>query len=343
MYLKLFIAVLLFLLTSAVDPFEKFAESSTRHTNNWAILVDTSRFWFNYRHVANVLSIYRSVKRLGIPDSNIILMLADDMACNPRNPRPAEIFNNVAEQINVYGDDVEVDYRGYDVTVENFVRILTNRLPDVTPVSKRLLSDESSNIFIYMTGHGGDGFLKFQDNEEISAVELADVIEQMWRKKRYHELFFVVDTCQAATLFEKFYSPNILAVGSSKRGEDSLSHHVDPKIGVYVIDRFTYYALEFLEKLKQDSQKTIDDFFHCCPKHLCISEVAWRTDLFTKRDYRKTLLTDFIGNVRRTEVVLLDRQALENISLNSTIEKPLDESNVPKQQYAYISQMPIWN
>ncbi len=36
----------------------------SNHTNNWAVLVDTSRFWFNYRHVANVLSIYRSVKRL---------------------------------------------------------------------------------------------------------------------------------------------------------------------------------------------------------------------------------------------------------------------------------------
>merc|ERR1712215_668328 len=64
------------------------------HTNNWAVLVDTSRFWFNYRHVANVLSMYRSVKRLGIPDSQIILMVADDMACNPRNPRPATVFNN---------------------------------------------------------------------------------------------------------------------------------------------------------------------------------------------------------------------------------------------------------
>jgi glycosylphosphatidylinositol transamidase (GPIT) subunit GPI8 len=26
-----------------------------------------------------------AVKRFGIPDSNIILMLSDDMACNPRN------------------------------------------------------------------------------------------------------------------------------------------------------------------------------------------------------------------------------------------------------------------
>ena len=33
--------------------------------------MDTSRFWFNYRHVANVLSVYRSVKRLGIPDSQV--------------------------------------------------------------------------------------------------------------------------------------------------------------------------------------------------------------------------------------------------------------------------------
>lgn len=87
------------------------------HTNNWAVLVDTSRFWFNYRHVANVLSIYRSVKRLGIPDSQIILMIADDMACNPRNPRPGTVYNNAKQHINVYGDDVEVDYRGYEVNI----------------------------------------------------------------------------------------------------------------------------------------------------------------------------------------------------------------------------------
>ncbi|MEJ1276876.1 hypothetical protein NN561_007788 [Cricetulus griseus] len=48
------------------DQAEQFFRSG--HTNNWAVLVCTSRFWFNYRHVANTLSVYRSVKRLGIPD-----------------------------------------------------------------------------------------------------------------------------------------------------------------------------------------------------------------------------------------------------------------------------------
>ena len=73
---------------------------------------------------------------------------------------------------------------------------MTGRLPKGTPHSKQLLSDETSNVLIFMSGHGGDGFLKFQDAEEISSVELADVMEQMWQKKRYGQLLFMIDTCQ---------------------------------------------------------------------------------------------------------------------------------------------------
>ncbi|XP_032295508.1 putative GPI-anchor transamidase isoform X1 [Drosophila virilis] len=276
------------------------AQRST-HTNNWAVLVDASRFWFNYRHVANVLSIYRSVKRLGIPDSQIILMIADDMACNARNPRPGQVYNNANQHINVYGDDVEVDYRGYEVTVENFVRLLTGRTQNGTARSKKLLSDAGSNVLIYLTGHGGDGFLKFQDSEEITSQELADGIQQMWEKKRYNELFFMVDTCQAASLYEKFTSPNVLAVASSLVGEDSLSHHVDPSIGVYMIDRYTYYALEFLEKVQPFSKRTIGEFLQVCPKRVCISTVGVRKDLY-RRDPHKVPITDFFGAIRPTRV-----------------------------------------
>ena len=40
---------------------------------------------------------------------------------------------------------------------------------------------------------------------------------------RYNELLFIIDTCQAASMFKTFYSPNIVATGSSSVGEDSLS------------------------------------------------------------------------------------------------------------------------
>ena len=51
---------------------------------------------------------------------------------------------------------------------------------------------------------------------------------------RYSFQLFVC-VLQAASMFQKFYSPNILSVASSLVGEDSLSHHVDPAIGTYTL------------------------------------------------------------------------------------------------------------
>ncbi len=52
-------------------------------------------------------------------------MLADDIACNKRNKYPATVFANPGRVLDLYGDNIEVDYRGYEVTVENFIRLLT--------------------------------------------------------------------------------------------------------------------------------------------------------------------------------------------------------------------------
>lgn len=287
--------LLVTLLVVALGPFIGLAQA--QHTNNWAVLVSTSRFWFNYRHMANVLSMYRTVKRLGIPDSQIILMLSDDVACNSRNLFPGSVFNNQDHAIDLYGDSVEVDYRGYEVTVENFIRLLTDRWSENQPKSKRLLTDENSNIFIYMTGHGGDDFLKFQDAEEIASEDIADAFEQMYEKKRYNEIFFMIDTCQANTMYSKFYSPNILAVGSSEIDESSFSHHSDVEIGVAVIDRFTYYSLEFLEQIEKNSTLTLQDLFDSYTFEKVHSHVGVRADLF-KRDPKDVLITDFFANVQ---------------------------------------------
>ncbi|KAI9660589.1 MAG: glycosylphosphatidylinositol anchor biosynthesis [Bathelium mastoideum] len=276
------------------------------HTSNWAVLVSTSRFWFNYRHLANVLSLYRTVKRLGIPDSQIILMLPDDMACNPRNAFPGTVFNNADRALDLYGENVEVDYRGYEVTVENFIRLLTDRFGEGWPRSKRLMTDERSNILVYMTGHGGNEFLKFQDAEEISAFDLADAFEQMWEKKRYHELLFMIDTCQANTMYSKLYSPNIIATGSSEIDQSSYSHHADNDVGVAVIDRYTYYNLDYLETQVTDptSKKTLADLFDSYDESKIHSHPGVRWDLLKggEAEGRQRLVMDFFGNVQNVEI-----------------------------------------
>ncbi|KAL1983328.1 hypothetical protein VTN96DRAFT_10469 [Rasamsonia emersonii] len=282
------------------------APALAEHTSNWAVLVSTSRFWFNYRHLANVLSLYRTVKRLGIPDSQIILMLPDDMACNPRNAFPGTVYSNADRAVDLYGENIEVDYRGYEVTVENFIRLLTDRLDEDVPRSKRLGSDAGSNVLVYMTGHGGDRFLKFQDSEEIGAWDLADAFGQMWEKKRYHELLFMIDTCQANTMYTYLYSPNIIATGSSALDQSSYSHHADNDVGVAVIDRWTYYVLEFLETqvTTPNSKLTLGDLFDSYDETKIHSQPGVRWDLFPggEQEGRLRTVVDFFGNVQNVEV-----------------------------------------
>ncbi|KAF7312229.1 GPI-anchor transamidase [Mycena indigotica] len=303
--MRLLLFLLVVALVSAASQHEEvvgdFFSRSSNHTNNWAVLVCSSRYWFNYRHMANALGMYRTVKRLGIPDSNIILMLADDAACNSRNRFPGSVYANPGRLLDLYGENIEVDYRGYDVTVENFIRVITGRLDSSVPRNKRLLSDAHSNVFVYMTGHGGNEFLKFQDNEEISAWDIADAFEQMWQKRRYNELFFMIDTCQANTMYSKFYSPNILATGSSKLDQSSFSYENDADIGVSVIDRYTHYVLEYMENINKTSQTSMADLFAFYDPVKIASDPGVRSDLF-RRPLDQVRITDFLGGVARAEV-----------------------------------------
>merc|ERR1719460_1586433 len=248
--------------------------------NNWAVLVDTSRYWYNYRHVSNALGFYDQIKRLGIPDSQIILMLSEDMACNPRNSRPGTIFNEMYSHHNLYGEHVEVDYRGDEVSVENFLRLLAGRHPPSTARSKRLLTDESSNIFIFITGHSGEEFIKFQDWEELTSNDIADAFEQMHKQRRYKRIFWLSDTCQAASLQNQFYTPGIVAMGSSDTKENSYSHHVDSDIGAAVVDRFSFYAHKYLKRLTHLSDDSIDSFHKSFTFQLLHSHPQVRHDLY---------------------------------------------------------------
>lgn len=275
---------------------ERFVRESV-HTNNWAVIASTSLFWFNYRHMANVLSIYRTVRRLGIPDDQIIVMLPDEIACNPRNPYVGSVFNDHEHSIDIYGEEIEVDYRGNEVTVENFIRLLTDRWDDDVPRSKRLLSDDQSNVLVYLTGHGGDDFLKFQDADDISSTDLADAFNEMFEKKRYNELLFMIDTCEANTMYSKIRSPNIIAVGSSELHESSYANSTDDQMGVSLIDRFTSHNLQFLEQVDKNSRLTLSDLFSSYDPEIIYSHPGIMVTTFPD-DLDDVRITDFFGNIQ---------------------------------------------
>lgn len=116
----------------------------------------------------------------------------------------------------------------------------------------------------------------------------------------------MIDTCQANTMYSKFYSPNILATGSSEIDQSSYSHHADNDVGVAVIDRYTYYNLEFLETQVRDptSKLTMGDLFDSYDEEKIHSHPGIRYDLFEGGEAvaRSRLVMDFFGNVQNVEV-----------------------------------------
>ena len=67
---------------------------------------------------------------------------------------------------------------------------------------------------------------------------------------------------------------------------------MDSEIGVAVIDRYTYYNLEFLEKVDMQSKATLQDLFNSYNPNLIHSTPGVRSDLF-RRPLDKVLLFCF--------------------------------------------------
>lgn len=138
-------------------------------------------------------------------------------------------------------------------------------------------------------------------------------------------------------MYERFYSPNIIALASSQVGEDSLSHQPDLGIGVHLMDRYTFYMLEFLEEVHPASQTNMNDLFQVCPKSLCVSTPGHRTDLF-QRDPQNVLITDFFGSVRKVEITT------ETVSLDRNLtgfESELPKDALATEPLKYADQLPV--
>lgn len=224
---------------------------------NWAVIVSTSRYWFNYRHDANSLSIYAILRELNVPDSNIILMNAVNVLCDNRNSMQGEMYNSNDLQHNLCHRGIETDYAGDEVNLKNFRNLLVGRHDWDTPQNKRLNSDNSSNVLIYMSGHGGDEFLKFHDEEELSAYEISLMLKEMHIKRRYKEILFIVDTCQASTLSNYITDeinmenelhiglPGVTFIASSGKNENSYGYNMNSLLGLALVDRFTFGVFEY--------------------------------------------------------------------------------------------------
>ena len=176
-------------------------------------------------------------------------MVAGDHACSSRNDRPEHIHQSVDAQRsgNQYPCDVRVAYRGPAVSIENFLSVLTDSLPEETPASLRLKSGSDRNLIVYMTGHGGNEYFKFREHQELRATEFAAAIHNLHAQKRYRVIQIIIDTCEAATMTSSFkHLPHVYSLSSSVKGESSYSRDYDTQLGLAINDRFTFLLSQHL-------------------------------------------------------------------------------------------------
>ena len=134
-----------------------------------------------------------------------------------RESRGKEIeneWNRLQLREEVFGKDpyrvenVDVGFVDMEVMPRTVMNILSGRVKRGTPEKKMLMS-ENESLMWYLTGHGGNGFFKFHDFDEITAEDIAWTVRHMWLTQRYKYLWIVADTCQAASLCSLIESPNV--------------------------------------------------------------------------------------------------------------------------------------
>lgn len=260
--------------------------------DNWVIILNSSKFYFNYRHTVNALLIYQTVKRYGIPDDNIIMMLPENAACHPRNSFPGSMTDGKHAD-DLYAGNVEVDYRGSDLTPEAIARVLTGRHDSSTPRNKRMMSGPKSKIFFFMNGHGGDSFLKIQDTMVFRNVDLADALKEMQVKERFGEILIVLDTCQAFSMFNYVDIPNVHSIGSSLTGQMAKSYGSNDELGISSSDHFTYFFNEIFRGKSYDSIKNLNlkQIINELPESKILSQIGFKSQTPSE----KIKIANYIG------------------------------------------------
>jgi len=203
--------------------------------DHYAVLVAGSNSYSNYRHQADVCHAYQIVKKQGIPEENIIVMAYDDIANNSRNPFPGKIFNKPTEAgeagVDVYAG-CQIDYKGKDVTPENFMAVLTG-----TASGKKLTSTSKDNVFIFFSDHGAPGLIAFPTGQgQLHKADLQSTFDTMHSKNMYGKLTMYLETCESGSMFEGMTTPNVYALSASNPTESSWGYYCSSSTGGSSVD-----------------------------------------------------------------------------------------------------------
>ena len=214
-------------------------------TAQYAVLVQGSNGWNNYRHQADVLSVYQMLKTKGFDDDHIILIIDKALASDAMNPEPGII------RAEDGGNDLlagcSMDYDNADISPSDISNILLGVKTDKTPVV--LPKDAGQNVLLFWSGHGhnhannGANELVWR-NADVGRGMTADLLRQtislMHQQGQYRKMFVLTEPCFSEAVITPLVGiPGVLAMSSAGTFEQSFADNWSTELGVWRCDRFS--------------------------------------------------------------------------------------------------------
>ena len=199
-------------------------------SKNYALLISTSAYFTNYRHMANIMALRKLLLNNNFDAQNIHLFAPDNQIENDRYLLKSEILLDENMRIQ-YTNAKDMNLKIIKLTEFVLMDILLLRMKQFQEI------DENDNLMIYLCGHAREGFFKtcskyflFKDDIEAAMNYLS---------KRVANCLIILDTCQAESLVGEIPG-NVALVTTSMEGEFSFSSRTSEILGIYSIDDFMY-------------------------------------------------------------------------------------------------------
>jgi legumain len=269
---------------------------------NWAVIVAGSNGYYNYRHQADVCHAYQILHKHGIPDTNIVVMMYDDIANNAENPTKGVIINHPNGQ-DVY-KGVPKDYIGKTVTPKNFINVLLGKKDLMKGIGsgKVLESGPDDNVFVYFTDHGAVGLVAFP-NGVLYAKDLNKTITEMHTQKKYKQMVIYIEACESGSMLDTLPSDiNIYSTTASNAEESSYACYYDAKRQTYLGD---LYSVNWMENTDAEdiTKESLFKQFEATKKKTNLSHVMQYGDLAFGKEHN---VSEFQGAQE------IDKQELYN-------------------------------
>ena len=212
-----------------------------------AVLIATSSGWDNYRHQADVLAYYQYLKQNNFTDDDILLIMADDLASDKKNPYPGQVIRDNLSLENLY-TDVTIDYKLEDLTPADLKQILLGRRSEKLPTV--LDSTDGHNVLLIWTGHGVPGSLLWDDSRNIiTGSYMSDLFKEMYSAGKYRKMFGVIEACYSGSVaMECVGVPKLLLMTATNDKETSKAELYSSVWRTYLTNSFNAAVLKTLQE-----------------------------------------------------------------------------------------------